>query len=273
MGRVRNPSGSVSGTFSVRVMALPARSGTIESIDKGSSSDTHPTPLLFVHGGWHGAWCWDEHFLDFFAGAGYRAIALSVRGHGNSPTTKPLSSCSIADYRVEDVRSVSDGLPTPPVLIGHSMGGFVVQKCLDDRSAPAAVLLASMPSHAARRLGVALRIRAPTSVGSRSRQHGRQHSRPGEHPTPGARPFFLHTNARIRCRVLCRTPTTRRLGAPQAVRASQKPARVTTPAPGSRGRKRQGRRQRSHPCDRTRIPSPSGVLSRRTQHDARTRLA
>lgn len=137
-------------------MALPARSGTIESIDKGSSSDTHPTPLLFVHGGWHGAWCWDEHFLDFFADAGYRAIALSLRGHGGSPTTKPLSSCSIADY-VEDVRSVSDGLPTPPVLIGHSMGGFVVQKCLDDRSAPAAVLLASMPSHAARRLGVALR--------------------------------------------------------------------------------------------------------------------
>jgi pimeloyl-ACP methyl ester carboxylesterase len=137
-------------------MALPARSGTIELIDKGSSSDTHPTPLLFVHGGWHGAWCWDEHFLDFFAGAGYRAIALSVRGHGNSPTTKPLSSCSVADY-VQDVRSVADGLPTPPVLIGHSMGGFIVQMYLEDRNAPAAVLLASMPSHAARRLGVALR--------------------------------------------------------------------------------------------------------------------
>ena len=110
-------------------MTLPARSGTIELIDKGSSSDTHPTPLLFVHGGWHGAWCWDEHFLDFFAGAGYRAIALSVRGHGNSPATKPLSSCSVADY-VQDVRSVADGLPTPPVLIGHSMGGFIAAEAV-----------------------------------------------------------------------------------------------------------------------------------------------
>jgi pimeloyl-ACP methyl ester carboxylesterase len=137
-------------------MALPARSGTIELIDKGSPSDTHPTPLVFVHGGWHGAWCWDEHFLDFFADAGYRAIALSLRGHGASPCTKPLSKCSVADY-VEDVRSVADGLPTSPVLIGHSVGGFVVQKCLEHRSAPAAVLLASMPSHAARRAGVALR--------------------------------------------------------------------------------------------------------------------
>ena len=38
------------------------------------------------------------------------------------------------------------------------MGGFVVQKCLDDRSAPAAVLMASMPSRAARRAAVAVRI-------------------------------------------------------------------------------------------------------------------
>src|SRR3984885_3925150 len=98
----------------------------LEVIDKGSASESHPVPLLFVHGGWHGAWCWDEHFLDFFADAGYRAIALSVRGHGNSPTTKPLSRCSVADY-VEDLRSVADGLSTRPVLIGHSMGGFIVQ--------------------------------------------------------------------------------------------------------------------------------------------------
>ncbi|MGO9157609.1 alpha/beta hydrolase [Mycobacterium sp.] len=129
----------------------------LELIDKGSFSDTHPIPLLFVHGGWHAAWCWDENFLDFFADAGYRAVALSLRGHGGSPTTKPLSNCSIADY-VEDVHSVADGLATSPVLIGHSMGGFVVQKCLDDGSAPAAVLMASMPSRAARRAGVAARI-------------------------------------------------------------------------------------------------------------------
>jgi pimeloyl-ACP methyl ester carboxylesterase len=138
-------------------MTLPARSGILELIDKGSSAHTHPTPLLFVHGGWHAAWCWDEHFLGFFADAGYRAVALSLRAHGGSTTTKPLSKCSIADY-VEDVHSVADGLPTAPVLIGHSMGGFVVQKCLDDRGAPAAVLMASMPSRTARRAAVAVRI-------------------------------------------------------------------------------------------------------------------
>lgn len=128
----------------------------LEVIDKGASSSAHPTPVLFVHGGWHGAWCWDGNFLNFFADAGYRAVALSVRGHGGSPTTKPLSRCSVADY-VEDVRTVADGLPKPPALIGHSMGGFLVQMYLADRRAPAGVLLASMPSHARRRVSVAMR--------------------------------------------------------------------------------------------------------------------
>jgi pimeloyl-ACP methyl ester carboxylesterase len=101
-------------------------------------------PLLFVHGGWHGAWCWEEYFLDFFADKGYRALAVSLRGHGNSPTPKPLRTCSLADY-IDDVDSVAGSLPTSPVVIGHSMGGFVVQKYLESREAPAGVLLASIP--------------------------------------------------------------------------------------------------------------------------------
>src|SRR5689334_22597448 len=70
----------------------------LEVIDKGSATERHPVPLLFVHGAWHAAWCWDEHFLAFFADRGYRAVALSLRGHGGSPTSKPLSRCSAADY-------------------------------------------------------------------------------------------------------------------------------------------------------------------------------
>jgi pimeloyl-ACP methyl ester carboxylesterase len=113
-------------------------------LDKGTCSEAHPVPLLFVHGAWHGAWCWDEHFLDFFADKGYRALAVSLRGHGNSPTSKALRSCSIADY-VDDVAAVADSLPTRPVVIGHSMGGLIVQKYLESHEAPAGVLVASVP--------------------------------------------------------------------------------------------------------------------------------
>jgi pimeloyl-ACP methyl ester carboxylesterase len=113
----------------------------LEVIDKGSATESHPVPLLFVHGGAHAAWCWDDHFLDFFADNCYRAIAVSLRGHGGSPVSKPLNKCTIADY-VDDVRSVAATLPATPVLIGHSVGGFVVQKYLETGT-PAAVLVSS----------------------------------------------------------------------------------------------------------------------------------
>jgi pimeloyl-ACP methyl ester carboxylesterase len=116
----------------------------LEVIDKGCVSEAHPVPLLFVHGAWHAAWCWDEYFLGFFADRGYRAVAVSFRGHGTSCTSKPVRSCTVDDY-VEDVTSVADSLPTRPVVIGHSMGGLIVQKYLESHEAPAGVLMASIP--------------------------------------------------------------------------------------------------------------------------------
>jgi pimeloyl-ACP methyl ester carboxylesterase len=135
--------------------AIDGISPKLEVIDKGRCSEAHPTPLLFVHGGEHAAWCWDEHFLDFFADKGYRALALSLRGHGGSSTSKRLRTCSIADY-VEDVCSVADHLTATPVVIGHSMGGFIAQKYLETHDAPAGVLMASVPPRG--HLGATLRL-------------------------------------------------------------------------------------------------------------------
>ncbi|HUB53550.1 MAG TPA: alpha/beta fold hydrolase [Mycobacterium sp.] len=135
---------SCSSVAATRTDARQGAAQRLELIDKGSCSAGHQTPLLFVHGAWHAAWCWDEGFLDFFADKGYRAVALSLRGHGGSLAPKPLRSISMAEY-VEDVVEVAQNLPIPPVVIGHSMGGFIVQKYLESHSAPVAVLLASIP--------------------------------------------------------------------------------------------------------------------------------
>lgn len=116
----------------------------LEVIERAPQCESGKAPLLFVHGAWHGAWYWDEHFLDFFAAKGYRSLAVSLRGHGKSTGPRTNHLCSIADY-VDDVASVAKGLPTPPIVIGHSLGGFVVQKYLESHHAPAAVLLASAP--------------------------------------------------------------------------------------------------------------------------------
>jgi pimeloyl-ACP methyl ester carboxylesterase len=116
----------------------------LEVIEKAPQRELRKPPLLFVHGAWHGAWCWDEYFMDFFAEKGYRTAALSLRGHANSTAPRSMRLCSIADF-VDDVDFVANSLPQSPVVIGHSLGGFVVQKYLESHDAPAAVLLNSVP--------------------------------------------------------------------------------------------------------------------------------
>ncbi len=116
----------------------------LELIHHQPEKQIQHTPILFVHGVWHAAWCWEEHFLPYFAQNGYDAYALSLRGHGGSPGPKRLSWVSTADY-VADVAEAAQRLPAPPVVVGHSMGGFTVQKYLETYFAPAGVLLASAP--------------------------------------------------------------------------------------------------------------------------------
>ena len=118
----------------------------LEVISHVPGQPDHETPLLFVHGAWHAAWCWEDNFLPYFAERGYAAHALSLRGHGISPGRDRLRWSTIGQY-VQDVAQVANGLPRPPVVIGHSMGGLVVQKYLEKHVAPAAVLLASAPSN------------------------------------------------------------------------------------------------------------------------------
>lgn len=101
-------------------------------------------PLLFIHGAFAGAWMWSETFMPFFAAAGYACHALSLRGHGGSHGGEHIDWHSIADY-VDDVATAVAWLDETPVLIGHSMGGFVVQKFLERHDAPGAALLCSVP--------------------------------------------------------------------------------------------------------------------------------
>ena len=108
-----------------------------------------------MHGAGLGAWCWAEHFLDFFAERGFSSYALSLRGHGKSGGRARLRWTSIADY-VSDVERIASGLPRRPVVVGHSLGGLVVLKYLETHPAPAALLLAPPPGRGM--LGAAMRM-------------------------------------------------------------------------------------------------------------------
>jgi len=52
-------------------------------------------------------------------------------------------------------------LSAPPALVGHSMGGLVVQKYLESHPAPAAVLLASVPTTGVLRTALKVLARYP----------------------------------------------------------------------------------------------------------------
>lgn len=110
-----------------------------------ANEDADKPPLLFVHGLGHGAWCW-ERWLAASAEAGHQAHAVSLRGHGGSPGS--LRTARMAQY-VEDVIATAASLPRRPVLVGHSMGGLVVQRALARYPAHAGVLVATVPAHPA----------------------------------------------------------------------------------------------------------------------------
>ena len=101
-------------------------------------------PLLFVHGGYCDGWCWEPHFLPWFAARGYAAYALSLRGHGASGGYETLFVAGLDDFAV-DVARVAAGLPSPPALIGHSMGAAIVERLLAAGPVRAAALLAPIP--------------------------------------------------------------------------------------------------------------------------------
>jgi len=137
-------------------------------VSRKSAGGTAP-PLVFVHGACSSAAFWEAHYLDWFAARGLSSYALDLRGHGHSDGHDRLQTCGIRDYG-EDVRQVVGGLESAPVLIGHSMGGLVVQKYLEQGPARAAVLLASCPVGGMMRDGLRLLSRHPMVFGRAAAQ-------------------------------------------------------------------------------------------------------
>lgn len=99
--------------------------------------------IIFVHGVCHGAWCWEENFIPYFEELGYDCIALNLPGHENPGSIQPIAY-SLNDY-VQALQQVVTKLDTPPIIIGHSMGGMILQRFLKKESCKKAILMSSVP--------------------------------------------------------------------------------------------------------------------------------
>ncbi len=110
-----------------------------------STHALEPFEIVLVHGSCHTAECW-HHFQEAFAQAGYRSLAINLRGHGNSYGREALLRTRLQDYVSDVEQVVIEKVSRPFVLVGHSVGGYVVQSYLYQADLPrpaGAVLLAS----------------------------------------------------------------------------------------------------------------------------------
>lgn len=99
--------------------------------------------LLFLHGAWSSSWYWDMYFMPHFAEAGYDCVAINLRAHGDSEGEIRFST--IEDYIDDVVRLIAT--LNDPVLIGHSMGGFIAQHIAARQDVRGLALLASVPHY------------------------------------------------------------------------------------------------------------------------------
>ncbi len=118
-------------------------------------------PIIFLHGAHSDARVWQAGFLQSFEQRGWTCHALDLPGHGRRRDECALEDLGLADY-VRAVRAAVDACDQPPVLVGHSMGGFLAQDfLLSGGQASALALLASAPPQGMARDIMAFAFRHP----------------------------------------------------------------------------------------------------------------
>jgi alpha-beta hydrolase superfamily lysophospholipase len=131
--------------------------------------------IVLIHGLWLSARSW-EHWVDRYAEAGYRVLSpgwpgmdVEVEVLRKDPTVmNGLGVVEVADHYETFLRS----LDAPPILMGHSLGGLLVQILLDRGLGSVGVAIHPAPPKGVLRLPVsAVRSSAPvrSKPGNRNR--------------------------------------------------------------------------------------------------------
>lgn len=100
------------------------------------------TPVVFVHGAFCGGWAF-EAFRQPFEAAGFETHAPNLPHHERGADLELLAAANLKDYAQAIAQYVRE-LRAPPVLVGHSLGGLVVQQAA--MHAPVAGLVLLAPS-------------------------------------------------------------------------------------------------------------------------------
>ncbi|WP_343699259.1 alpha/beta hydrolase [Caulobacter sp.] len=94
-------------------------------------------PVIMVHGAFCGGWTFDA-FRQPFEAAGHRVITPDLVGHDG---VAAVAGVSMSDY-ARQIAQLIRGCETPPILIGHSLGGLVAQMAAGRARVSKLILLA-----------------------------------------------------------------------------------------------------------------------------------
>lgn len=108
-----------------------------------AAGDPVRTPLVFLHGIGGAARAWRSQVTAF--SDRYRAIAWDMPGYGGSTPLESVSIATLADALQDFLQQID---AQKPVLVGHSIGGMIVQQWLAKypREAAAVVLAQTSPA-------------------------------------------------------------------------------------------------------------------------------
>src|SRR3984885_13983662 len=99
-----------------------------------AAGDPDLPPLVFLHGIGGAARAWRGQ-LDFFAKR-FRCLAWDMPGYGGSAPLPAVSIAALADALQDFLLQVSlaGAGAIKPILVGHSIGGMIVQQLLANNS-------------------------------------------------------------------------------------------------------------------------------------------
>jgi pimeloyl-ACP methyl ester carboxylesterase len=98
------------------------------------------SPVIMVHGAFCGGWAFDA-FKAPIEAAGHDCITPNLPGHAPGQSVVGLSMTDYARAIADQIRACE----TPPVLVGHSLGGLVAQMAACRAPVQSLILLAPSP--------------------------------------------------------------------------------------------------------------------------------
>lgn len=127
---------------------MPIQQSTHQGIEYLHDSPENPSksPILLIHGAYNNAFIWQHNFIPYLVEKGHPVYAIHLKKQETVSHIKTLFSYSLKAY-VKRLATLIEKIDGKPILVGHSMGGLVVQKYLSKYpgKVEGACLLASLP--------------------------------------------------------------------------------------------------------------------------------